>query len=83
MIIAMASTLPRSCLRTEDDLKRLRRLFGWQPPGFNGWMRDGTFMLVNLKIGEFVYFSCYVAAGLVPPVSSFLFTLLEFYGLQL
>jgi hypothetical protein len=30
-----------------------------------------------------VFFSCYVVARLVPLVSSFLFTLLEFYGLQL
>jgi hypothetical protein len=32
---------------------------------------------------EFVYFSCYAAVGLVPSMSSFRFTLLEFYGLQL
>jgi hypothetical protein len=37
--------------------------------------------LVNLKPGELVFFSCYAAAGLVPPVSPFLLTLLEFYGL--
>jgi hypothetical protein len=46
-------------------------------------MRRGTFPLVNLEQGEFVFFSCYVTAGLVPPMFSFLFTLLEFYGLQL
>jgi hypothetical protein len=42
----------------------------------------GTFLLINLQPGEFIFFSCYVTAGLVPTVSSFLFTLLEFYGLQ-
>jgi hypothetical protein len=46
-------------------------------------MRHNTLPLVNLQPGEFIYFSCYAAVGLVPPVSSFLFTLLEFYGLQL
>jgi hypothetical protein len=61
----------------------MRRLPGWQSPGFDGWMRRGTFALVNLQLGEFIYFSCYVAVGLVPPASSFLFMLLEFYGLQL
>jgi hypothetical protein len=69
--------------RAEDDLRRLRRLLGWQSLGFDGWLRCGTFPLINLQRGEFVFFSCYVVAGLVPPVSSFLFTLLEFYGLQL
>jgi hypothetical protein len=44
-------------------------------------MQCGTLLLINLQPGEFVYFSCYVVAGLVSPVSSFLFTLLEFYGL--
>jgi hypothetical protein len=39
--------------------------------------------LINLQLGEFVFFSFFMAAGLVLPVSSFLFTLLEFYGLQL
>jgi hypothetical protein len=40
-------------------------------------------LLSNLRPGEFVFFACYVAAGLTPLVSSFLLTLLEFYGLQL
>jgi hypothetical protein len=44
-------------------------------------MRCDTLPLTNLQPGEFVYFSCYAMAGLVPPMSSFLFTLLEFYGL--
>jgi hypothetical protein len=39
--------------------------------------------LVNLRPGEFVFFSCYTTAGLVPLVSSFLLMLLEVYGLQL
>jgi hypothetical protein len=43
----------------------------------------GTFLLINLQPGEFVFFSCYATAGLMLLVSSFLFTLLEFYGIQL
>jgi hypothetical protein len=46
-------------------------------------MQRGTFPLINLQLGEFIFFTCYAAAGLVLLVSSFLFTLLEFYGLQL
>jgi hypothetical protein len=46
-------------------------------------MWHGSLLLVNLQPGEFVYFSYYAAVGLVPPVSSFLFTMLEFYRLQL
>jgi hypothetical protein len=58
-------------------------LLGWQSPEFNRWMRRGTFPLMNLEPGEFIYFCCYATIGLVSPVSFFLFTLLEFYGLQL
>jgi hypothetical protein len=45
-------------------------------------MRRGTFPLINLQPGEFVYFSCSTAARLVLLVS-FVFKLLEFYGVQL
>jgi hypothetical protein len=41
----------------------------------------GTLPLVNLRPREFIFFSFYVTAGLVPLVSSFLLMLLEFYGL--
>jgi hypothetical protein len=58
-------------------------LLGWQSAGFDEWMRRSTFPLINLQPGEFMYFSCYATAGLVPPASSFLFMMLEFYGLQL
>jgi hypothetical protein len=43
----------------------------------------GVALLTNLRPGEFIFFACYAAAGLVPPVSSFLPTLLEFYEIQL
>jgi hypothetical protein len=77
----MAPNLLLLRLQMEDDLRSLRQFLGWQSPGFNEWMWCGTFPLINLQPGEFIFFSCYVAARLVSPVSSFLFTLLEFYGL--
>jgi hypothetical protein len=79
----MAPNLLRSCLRAEDDLRRLRRLLGSQSPGFDGWMRHDTSPLINLQLGEFIYFSCYAVTRLVPLVPFFFFTLLEFYGLHL
>jgi hypothetical protein len=51
--------------------------------GYDGWLRCGTLPLVNLRPGEFIFFSCCAMVGLVPPVSSFLLMLLEFYELQL
>jgi hypothetical protein len=47
------------------------------------WVWHGTLPLINLQPGEFIYFSCYIMTGLVPPMSSFPFMLLVFYGLQL
>jgi hypothetical protein len=40
-------------------------------------------MLSLAQPGDFVYFSAYAQAGLVPPFSSFFLVLLEHYGLQL
>jgi hypothetical protein len=39
--------------------------------------------LTDLQASEFIFFTSYTLAGLVFPVSSFLFTLLEYYGLHL
>jgi hypothetical protein len=61
----------------------LRRLMGWQAPGFEHRLRRGVTPLANLEPGDFVFFSTYALAGLVPPLSSFFLVLLEFYGLQL
>jgi hypothetical protein len=36
-----------------------------------------------MRSGDFVFFTVYALAGLVPPLSSFFLTLLEYYGLQL
>jgi hypothetical protein len=78
----MASHLRCSRLRTKAGLVVLRRVLGWQSPVYDDWVRCGTFPLINLQTGELV-FSCYTAVGLMPSISSFLLTLLEFYGLQL
>jgi hypothetical protein len=79
----MASNLPCSLFRTPAELVRLRWVLGWQALGYEGWLRCGIGSLSNRMPGEFIFLACYAAAGLVPPVSSFLLTLLEFYGLQL
>jgi hypothetical protein len=39
--------------------------------------------LANMRPGDFVFFTVYTLAGLVPPLSSFFLTLLEYYWLQL
>jgi hypothetical protein len=79
----MVPNLPLSCLRSEDDIRGLRWMVGWQSLGFNAWVRCGTFPLIDLQPREFIFFTCYAVAGLVLPVSTFLFMLLEFYELQL
>jgi hypothetical protein len=76
----MASGLPASRYQYENDLRMLRKVIGWQSPGYDSKMRHG--MLSLTQPGDFVYFSLYALAGLVLPLSSFLM-LLEHYGLQL
>jgi hypothetical protein len=66
-----------------DDPNQVRRLLGWQARKFNGWMWCRTLTLSGLQPSELVFFTSNALAGLTLPVSSFLFTLLEFYGLQL
>jgi hypothetical protein len=60
-------------------LSRLGSLMIW----YDDRVRCGTFLLMNLQLGELVFFTCYATIGHVPLMSSFLLTLLEFYGLQL
>jgi hypothetical protein len=76
----MASSLPTSRYQSENDLRALRKTIGWQSPRYDSKMRCR--MLSLAQPGDFVYFSAYALAGLVPPFSSFL-VLLEHYGLQL
>jgi hypothetical protein len=61
----------------------LRRVLRWQALGCDNWLWFCVPLLSNLRPWEFVFFACYATIGLVPPVSSFLLTLLEFYGIQL
>jgi hypothetical protein len=76
----MASSLPTLRYQSENDLRALRKVIGWQSPGYDLKMRCGVLLLA--QPGEFVYFLAYSLAGLVSPFSSFL-VLLEHYRLQL
>jgi hypothetical protein len=46
-------------------------------------MRCRSIPLIDLQPDEFVFFASYALVGLAFLASSFLFTLLEYYGLQL
>jgi hypothetical protein len=46
-------------------------------------MWRGIVPLANMRPSDFIFFSSYALSGLVPPLSSFFFMLLEHYELQL
>jgi hypothetical protein len=77
----MASSLPTSRYQSKNDLRVLRKAIGWQSLGYDSKMRHR--MLSLAQVGDFVYFSSYTLARLVPPLSSFFLVLLEHYRLQL
>jgi hypothetical protein len=79
----MAAELPPSWFKTTGSLASLRWLMGWQAPGLTCKVKSGAASLANMRSGDFVFFAAYALAGLVPPLSSFFLTLLEYYGLQL
>jgi hypothetical protein len=79
----MVVELSPSRFRSSGSLASLRRLMGWQAPGFEHMLKRGVVPLANLAPGDFVFCSAYALARLVPPVSSVFLMLLEFYGLQL
>jgi hypothetical protein len=79
----MAAELPSLRFRSFGSLTSLRRLMGWQAPGFEHRLKREVVPLANLALGDFIFFSAYALAGLVPPVSSFFLMLLEFYRRQL
>jgi hypothetical protein len=79
----MAVELPPSRFKTTGSLASLQRLMGWQAPGLACKVKSGAASLANMRPGDFVFFAVYALAGLVPPLSSFFLTLLEYYGLQL
>jgi hypothetical protein len=56
---------------------------GWQAPGLASKLKHEVTSLANMGPGDFVFFVAYALAGLVPSLSSFFLTLLEYYGLQL
>jgi hypothetical protein len=79
----MAVELPPSQFKTMGSLASLRQLMGWQAPSLASKLKHGATSLTNMRPGDFVLFTAYALAGLVPPLSSFFLTLLEYYGLQL
>jgi hypothetical protein len=79
----MATELPPSRFKTTDSLASLWWLMGWQALGLTCKVKSGATSLANMRLGDFVFFAAYSLAGLVPPLSSFFLTLLEYYGLQL
>jgi hypothetical protein len=56
---------------------------GWQAPGLAPKLKHGVTSLANIGPGDFIFFAAYTLSGLVPPLSSFFLTLLEYYELQL
>jgi hypothetical protein len=79
----MAVELPPLRFKMTGSLASLWRLMGWQVPGLAPRLKHGVTSLVNMRLGDFVFFAAYALAGLVPSLSSSFLTLLEYYGLQL
>jgi hypothetical protein len=80
---AMVAELPPSRIKTTSSLASLRWLMGWQAPYLACKLKSGATSLANMRSGDFVFFTAYALAGLLPPLSSFFLTLLEYYRLQL
>jgi hypothetical protein len=76
---AIVVELPPSQFKTTGSLASLR-LMGWQVPGLTCKVKSGAASLANMRLGDFVFFVAYILVGLVPPLSSFFLTLLEYYG---
>jgi hypothetical protein len=79
----MAAELPPSRFMTTGSLASQRWLMGWQAPGLILKLKHGAVSLAHTRLGDLVFFAAYALAGLVPPLSSFFLTLLEYYELQL
>jgi hypothetical protein len=79
----MAAELPPSRFKTTGSLASLRRLMGWQVPSLTCRVKSKAMSLANMRLGDFVFFTAYALAGLVPLLSSSFLTLLEYYRLQL
>jgi hypothetical protein len=76
----MASILPISHLRSDDDVMWVRRLLGWQAEEYDGRIRYETVPLAGLLPNKVVLFSSYTLAGFALPTTSFFLTLLENNG---
>jgi hypothetical protein len=72
----LAFGLPSSRYQSENDLRVSRKAIRWQPPGYDSKMWRGMLLLAHLD--DFVYFSSYALAGLMPSLSSFFLVLLEY-----
>jgi hypothetical protein len=79
----MAVELPPLRFKMTGSLASLWRLMGWQVSGLAPRLKHGVTSLVNMRLGDFVFFAAYALAGLVPSLSSSFLTLLEYFGLQL
>jgi hypothetical protein len=79
----MGAELPPSRFDMTGSLASPRRLMGWQVPDVAPKLKHGAASLANMRPVDLVFFAAYGLAGLVPPLSSFFLTLLEYYGLQL
>jgi hypothetical protein len=80
---AMAAELIPSWFKTSDSLASLQQLMRWQAPGLTPKLKPGVASLANMGPRYFIFFAAYALAELVPPLSSFFLTLLEYYELQL
>jgi hypothetical protein len=70
-LVAMVSSPSTSRYQSENDLRTLRKAIGWLSLGYDSMMRHGMLSLAHL--GDFIYFSVYALAGLVLPLSFFLY----------
>jgi hypothetical protein len=77
----MASNLLPSRYQTESDLRKLRKVVGWQSLGYYSKTRHGIVSLANMQPINFIFFSSYALSRLELLLSSFLFMLLEYCGL--
>jgi hypothetical protein len=79
----MAAELSPSRFKTTGSLSSLWWLMGWQATNLTPKLKHGAISLANMRLGDFVFFAVYAMVGLVPSLSSFFLTLLEYYGFQL
>jgi hypothetical protein len=77
----MAVEHPPSWFKTTGSLASLMWLMRWQVPGLTCKVKSGAASLANMGSADIVFFAAYALAGLVPSLSPFFLTLLEYNGL--